>query len=379
MKFLASLLFVFTIAAATAQKNLPVLRATSDSVVILANGKSVYGPGGFWRITPSARPDIYYSENPGEVITFITNLDSIRVKIDESTEFNFVVMLKKDSAFTQISYRDPYDITLKKGRFFDTLQQRSLPPFTYLDSSNVDLQRVRKAFRLDSVAGRGNEVSRLLNLLHFVHNAVWHDGGSDNPVMKNAIDLVQVCRTEHRGVNCRMMATILNECCLSMGYRSRMVTCMPRPLEFQDCHVINEVWSVELKKWIWLDPTFDAYVMDEKGVLLGIGEVRERLIDGRPLILNPEANWNRQQSETRENYLESYMTKNLYRIETHANSTCNAETAAKGKVIEYIQLLPLDGLNNQPPVTSTTNEKTGVTHRTWVTNNPKLFWSAPTY
>ena len=33
-----------------------------------------------------------------------------------------------------------------------------------------------------------------------------------------------------------------------------------------------------MKKWLWIDPTFDAYVMNEKGELLSIEEVRERLI-----------------------------------------------------------------------------------------------------
>ena len=34
--------------------------------------------------------------------------------------------------------------------------------------------------------------------------------------------------------------------------------------------------------------------MNETGELLGLQEVRERLINDQPLILNPDANWNRQ-------------------------------------------------------------------------------------
>jgi len=76
-----------------------------------------------------------------------------------------------------------------------------------------------------------------------------------------------------------------------------MVTCKPKPLEFNDCHVINSVFSHQLNKWIWVDPEFDAYVMNEKGELLGLQEVRDRLINDKPLILNPEANWNRRTSQ----------------------------------------------------------------------------------
>lgn len=42
--------------------------------------------------------------------------------------------------------------------------------------------------------------------------------------------------------------------------------------------------------------------MDENGIMLSVQEVRERLRDGRPVILNEEANWNNQQKITKEYY-----------------------------------------------------------------------------
>lgn len=49
--------------------------------------------------------------------------------------------------------------------------------------------------------------------------------------------------------------------------------------------------------------------MDENGIMLSVQEVRERLRDGRPVILNEEANWNNQQKITKEYYLDSYMVR----------------------------------------------------------------------
>ena len=63
-------------------------------------------------------------------------------------------------------------------------------------------------------------------------------------------------------------------------------------------------------------PTNNAWVMDENGIMLSVQEVRERLRDGRPVILNEEANWNNQQKITKEYYLDSYMAKNLYSIKS---------------------------------------------------------------
>jgi hypothetical protein len=215
--------------------------------------------------------------------------------------------------------------------------------------------------------------------MHWVHNIIRHDGSAPtNPTLRNSIDIIKVCKTENRGVNCRMMATVLNECYLSMGIKSRFVTCMPKETIFEDCHVINMVYSNDLKKWIWIDPTFDAYVMNEKGELLGLVEVRERLISGKTLILNPDANWNRKSTQTKEYYLEYYMAKNLYRLRTPLFSEYDTETISNGKEITYVELLPLDGIEQNPQKKEEINKNTGLKSTYYITNNPNIFWAEPT-
>lgn len=208
--------------------------------------------------------------------------------------------------------------------------------------------------------------------MYWLHDLVPHDGNSSNPYPLNTFNLLQVCKEEKRGVNCRMLATILNECYLAMGIKSRFVTCMPKETEFDDCHVINAVYSNDMDKWIWIDPSFAAYVKDENGNFLGIQEVRERLIDGRPLVLNEDANWNHKQKQTKEHYLDRYMAKNLYRLECPANSEFDTETNAEGKNRVYIELLPLDGLVQSPQKNVNGN------FIRYKTNNPDLYWTKPT-
>jgi hypothetical protein len=373
MKILLKLIILLMFSNSVfSQKTIPIIKATSKTVDIKVGDKLNKGQ---WTIMPDLNPDVFDISEVGQVVTFYTDIDSISVKVNEKTNFDFIILLnKKDSAYTKVKYKEPYLTTLKKAKKYSLNQSRELPKFTYQDSSDVNLKRIRKDFNLDSIAGKGNEVSKLLNIMHWVHNIVRHDGGSSNPTLKNAIDLVNVCQVENRGINCRMMAVILNECYLSMGYKSRMITCMPKPLKFNDCHVINSVYSKQLNKWIWLDPTFDAYVMNEKGELLGLQEVRNRLTNDQPLILNPEANWNRQSSQTKENYLYNYMAKNLYRLETPIHSTYNYETKEKGKTVEYMQLLPLDGINQEPKIKISESEKSKMVYKTYITNNPNQFW-----
>lgn len=218
--------------------------------------------------------------------------------------------------------------------------------FRYMSPNNPDLVCLREKFNLDSVAGAGDEISKIKNLLHWVHNIVPHDGGSFNPEVKNTIAMVELCQKENRGVNCRMLAQMLTEVYLAMGFKARFVTCMPRDY-VSDCHVITTVYSNTLNKWLWVDPTHEAYVMDENGVMLSIAEVRERLRNDQPLQLNEDANWNNRQKTNKEYYLDRYMAKNLYYLICMDYARFDAETVKEGQTYRYIALMPYDEINSQ--------------------------------
>jgi hypothetical protein len=277
--------------------------------------------------------------------------------------------------------RNNYDymFVIKNASKYNTNENRELPVFTYQAADNPNLVALRKGYNLDSIAGEGNDVSKILNMLHWIHNLVPHDGDHPNPEIKNAMSMIALCKKDNRGLNCRGLSTVLNECYLSMGFKSRFVTCLPKD-SFgidEDCHVIVTVYVPSLKKWIWVDPTFDAYVMNEKGELLSIEEVRERIIDGRPLILNPDANWNHRASETKEYYFYYYMAKNLYMLECSANSEYNTETTLEGKTYTYVDLLPLEYFGQTPYEKESTNDAKKTKRVIYKTNDPDKFWAVP--
>jgi hypothetical protein len=296
-----------------------------------------------------------------------TDLDNIR-KEKEFLELN--KKLKSTGDYLNI---------LKRASKYNNKDSSPLPKFTYQSSDNPNLVALRKEFKLDSIAGQGSEVLKILNLMHWVHDLVPHDGMNGNPELKNAMSMVEVCKKDNRGLNCRGLALVLNECYLAMGIKSRVVTCLPKDsLKIDnDCHVINSVYSESLKKWLWIDPTFDAYVMNEKGEMLSIEEVRERLISGKTLILNPDANWNNKTAQTKEDYLENYMAKNLYILQRAASSEYNMETNSEGKTYNYIELLPLDYFDQEPQKEKDKREKSNTLWITYKTNNPNLFWEQP--
>lgn len=239
-----------------------------------------------------------------------------------------------------------------------------LPHFFYEAPTSDNLKEVRKFFNLDSVAGNGDEISKIINLLAWAHNNIRHDGNNYALCEFDAIDIYNYNKSTGKGVNCRHLAISLNEIYLSMGFKSRYMTCLPKDENDVDCHVINCVYSKTLQKWVWVDPTNNAYVKDENGNLLSIEEVRERLIDGRPLVLNEDANWNNEAKTIKENYLDSYMAKNLYWFECPVESKFNPESRYRSTNNTFIRLYPtgFERLESNSRV---------------ITYNPSYFWQAP--
>ena len=265
--------------------------------------------------------------------------------LEEIKQYDRLAILQKSSAYI-------------KGKI-DTL-----PQFVYQDSVDYRLMNVREFFDLDSVAGDGDEISKILNILHFVHKAIRHDGGNFALCEFDAIDIYNYHKSTGKGVNCRHLAIALNEMYLSMGIPSRYVTCMPYDEKDQDCHVINSVWSSQYQKWIWIDPTFEAYVKDENGNFLSIQEVRERLIEGRPVFLNEDANWNNENKQTKEYYLDSYMAKNLYWFDCVTNYCFNPESRYRYVKNKHVLLTPSTYENSSD----------------WavITHDADYFWQPPT-
>lgn len=286
-----------------------------------------------------------------------TDLDNIR----KEPKFAEVLLVLKG--------KGDYETILKQHGSYKSIDT-VMPEFTYLDKNTQVLTDLRKKYNLDSVAGPGDELSRQINLMKWVHKIVRHDGNSFNPKNKTADALIEICKTEKRGINCRMMATMLNEIYLSMGYKSRFITCMPKGEKFDDCHVINEVYSTTLNKWLWMDPTFETTVTDDKGNYLSIQEARYRLVNDLPVNASKEINWNGEAySGGGEKYLHTYMTKNLFRFSIALNSCSAFENKPKNERT-YVELYPV-GYNPK-------NVELGkITDDTFYTTDADKYWAVP--
>lgn len=243
----------------------------------------------------------------------------------------------------------------------DTIQK---PEFVYAQPSDSLLRLTRERFNLDSIAGDGNDISRIKNLLYWVHNNITHDGSNGlAPGPRNLRNTYECSKRDSCGYNCRALAICLTEALLAEGIPARYITCESKKWDTDnDCHVICVAWSESLGKWIWVDPTFAAYITDENGLLLHPGEVRYRLQNDLPFILNSDANWNNQSQQDKKYYLDEYMAKNLYIMSANILNQAEPEGETSHFVGKVAAIVPINSNYNNAHIITTDDE--------W-------FWSAP--
>jgi hypothetical protein len=251
---------------------------------------------------------------------------------------------------------------------------KTFPDFTYQNATDKPLVNLREKYKLDSVAGNGTDVERVIRLLAWFHKQVPHGDVRNLPVL-NAENIIDTYRAKKYPQGCYGLSIGMNEILLSMGYSSRTVICFSNKYpEPQGGHVINTVFIKSLNKWIYIDPQDNVYLKDEKGNFLSIAEVRERLVKRLPIVLNPTANYHDVPTK-KEEYLDQFMGEHLYRMICPVNSCYNSQTR-DGKVMEYIELLPYASV--EPPFTmfeSTHTNKEQV--YCYHTANDQLFWGKP--
>jgi hypothetical protein len=308
-----------------------------------------------------------------ESLTFHTADDSLI--LDNTVPFVPIVLegpsitldLIMAFATSEGSLKERIAILREFAKFGDT-PVAEIGRFEYSSPDDSNLVRFREMYSLDSIAGHGSDVSRAINLTRWVHKAVRHDGSASNPSPCNALNILKVCADSGRGINCRMMATVLNEACLAVGLKSRHLTCLPQDKQDTDCHVVNMIWSDSLEKWLYMDPTNQGYFTNKSSVLLSPWEVREALVNGDSLVVNDDLDYNGTPKDPVQ--YKSYMAKNLFRFGAYLVSEFNYESNDEEVVCVYLNPVGYDSA-----LTATADTVTGTPrHINYYTDNAAWFW-----
>jgi hypothetical protein len=209
--------------------------------------------------------------------------------------------------------------------------------FRYASPADSNLAKLRVAYNLDSVAGSGDEISRIKNVMHWVHIRLRHDGtvSLPDPDPFTSVNILAVAEKEKRSFHCGILATVLNDVYLSMGFKSRHLGCLPFDKQDGDSHSVTMVWSDSIHQWLLMDPTFDVYFTDTNGTPLSPFQIRTAMAKGDSILVADCINWNGRPISKIEHY--NYMAKNLFRL------LCGARwlsaTNAKARPV-YVYLIP---------------------------------------
>lgn len=166
------------------------------------------------------------------------------------------------------------------------------------------------------LAGNGDDFSKAINLMSWVHDNVIHcGGGTEADISKDAISILEytIGRGQASGIFCYHIAIVFTECCLAAGMTARTIHCKPFSPNDLDTHVVSMVYINEMNKWVLFDPNNNAYFADKSNIPLSPLEARYLL--GRDEICvfgNPQENpeWYKQ-----------YMAKNLFYIKFWSKNT----------------------------------------------------------
>ena len=114
--------------------------------------------------------------------------------------------------------------------------------------------------------------------------------------------------------NCRGLAITLAHLIRAYNIKAFHITCMPYEEPFDDCHVVVCVYCESLKKWIMLDPSYNLYLKNKSGEIIGVEQFRDILIAGEEFFMNDKAGYHGEWKGFSLEWYRDYMAKNLIRL-----------------------------------------------------------------
>lgn len=235
--------------------------------------------------------------------------------------------------------------------------------FTYQVKNSSELVQLREKYRFETIAGDTDEINQLKNLTSWLNSRHPHQNVAP-PENCNAMAVLEQSNEKQIPMNCYVLATVLNEIFLSLGFQSRRVHCRSYDAYDLDSHVVTAVYLKTLNKWVYFDPSWSCFVTDDSGDLLGLEEFRERLLKNLPVWVNGES----VETEWSEFY-KGYMAKNMFWFYCPIDSEYNNGVLHDDRIKKYSLLLP----ENFMPL----ELKDNVNFQYTICRNPRDYWILP--
>ena len=229
---------------------------------------------------------------------------------------------------------------------------------------SIDLTMLMQVYNLNKLVDE-DELVTIINLLEWTHKTIPYSYGFSGDKTKtfcnprNALTMLKNKDDKNIVFVCRDMATCLTEIYLSLGFKARTVTCISRYSNDNDVHVVTEVYCNKLNKWIMVDPSFNAYVINSNNQILNLYEIRDHFANKLELKTNSGVNINNCAFNSNK-YLK-YMSRVCFEFERAIDIEFGIENIS----VKRMMLIPK----------GYSKKKHSESEYLQITNNTDLFWN----
>lgn len=235
-------------------KGLPVLKTNNNTIDVQFNNNWYKGA---WKISSNNQKDSLRINciNINEPVSFASEIDSISFSVKENKTYAFYAQLK-DSVYAHM---------LIIGEAFprETISFNNTNPtieIRYSKSKNVPfLKDLAKKYPInDIITNKTSDVDKILSVLNWTNNR-WKHNGNVSPSKSDAITILDEAK-EGKNFPCFAYAVVLKSQLENAGFKSRTIYLKTKDVETRKSspgHVATEVYSEELKKWVFIDGQFN--------------------------------------------------------------------------------------------------------------------------
>ena len=186
------------------------------------------------------------------------------------TKFYQLLKISPSSKLMDISYSTEAPDSLYQFKYADTL-------------NNPYLKELRTEYNLDQlIAGQTHDLDKIKLILDWTSKQ-WEHDGSNTPSKQDALTILKEAR-EGKQFRCVEYGIVATAALNSIGMHARTLGLKTRDVEKVmrgAGHVVSEVYSEELGKWIYIDPQFNILPTLNGTPLNGV-EFREAIFNEDP-------------------------------------------------------------------------------------------------
>ncbi len=219
------------------------------------------------------------------------------------------ILFSSCSSFYQLINVSPSS-RLKKVTYTNEVPNE-LYEFYYADTTANDfLSELRTKYKLEHlVKGEMNDLGKIKNILDWTSKQ-WEHNGRNKPSKPDALTILKEAH-EGKQFRCVEYGVVATAALNSIGFPSRTLGLKTRDVEkvmVGAGHVVAEVYSKELDKWIFIDPQFNIVPMLHGKPLNGV-EFQKEIFDGNANLKleNKQGELNKQDSENYINWVGKYL------------------------------------------------------------------------